>query len=154
MSRISLPDVDLCVAEEGPQVLRGGNQPVLAATRSAAHMDILVPDLFFRYWHTPPRLVPHPWYKPPVSFASEASGGGAKWQRQDGGVGVEWHGRIAKVYWRGSLDEWAMSARGRLCRLAGQRPDLFDVQPLRVAGRALHQWAAFPDEVCARDVRE
>jgi hypothetical protein len=146
MSRVVLPDVDLCVAEEGPQVLRGGNQAVLTATRSAAHMDILVPDLFFRYWETPARLVPHPWYKPPINFASLTAADGSKWQLQDGGVGVEWDARIPKVYWRGTIDEWTISARGRLCRLAGRRPDLFDVQPLRIVGRALHQWLTFPDE--------
>jgi len=141
-ARVRVPDVDICVAEEGPQLLRGGNQPMFAATRSAAHMDILVPDLFFRYWETEAERVPHPWYKPPRNLAKDirTDGGG------DGDVGAPWQQRRARVYWRGSVDEWAMNARGRLCRLAARRPDLFDVQPVRVTGRALHQWALFPNE--------
>ena len=49
---------------------------MFAATRSAAHMDILVPDLFFRYWETEPERVPHPWYKPPRNLANDIRAGG------------------------------------------------------------------------------
>lgn len=44
-----LPILTKQILPKKTQVLRGGMQPVLAATRSTAHMDILVPDLFFRY---------------------------------------------------------------------------------------------------------
>ena len=141
LARVRVPDVDLCVAEEGPQVLRGGNQPVLAATRSSAHMDVLVPDLFFRYWETPPHLVPHPWYKPPFNLASPRvyahTDGGRQHDGEDFEVGLPWEQRTGKAFWRGSIDEWAMNARGRLCRLAARRPDLFDVEPIRITGRGL-----------------
>jgi hypothetical protein len=94
-------------------------------------MDILVPDLFFRYWETESEHVPHPWYKPPLNLARDG-------RVQGGGevvVGAPWEQRRGQVYWRGSVDEWAMNARGRLCRLAARRLDLFDVQPVRVTGR-------------------
>ena len=104
------------------QVLRGGIAPALCTTKSAAHMDILMPDHFFRYWHTPAHRVPHPWYRPPIDLSHPAAAAAAL---------PAWDARVAKVYWRGSVDEWAMSARGRLCRLAVKRRDLFDVEPLR-----------------------
>ena len=136
LARLRLPDLDLCVAEEGPQVLRGGYQPVLAATRSHAHMDLLVPDLFFYLWETPPHLVPHPWYKPPFNLASPlVYAAEARPEGRDFQVGLAWEEREARAFWRGSVDEWAMNARGRLCRLAARRPDIFDVEPIRVVGR-------------------
>jgi hypothetical protein len=100
-------------------------------------MDILVPDLFFRYWETESERVPHPWYKPPLNLARDTDGrvqGGVE-VSQELVVGAPWEQRRGQVYWRGSVDEWAMNARGRLCRLAARRPDLFDVQPVRVTGR-------------------
>lgn len=44
----SLPDVDLCISEEVPQVLKGENRPSFSMTITEAHMDILAPDFFFR----------------------------------------------------------------------------------------------------------
>ena len=138
LARVRLPDVDVCVAEEGPQILRGGYQPMLAATRSHAHMDLLVPDLFFYLWETPPHLVPHPWYKPPFNLASPlVYAGDARPKGRDFQVGLAWEEREGRAFWRGSVDEWAMNARGRLCRLAARRPDIFDVEPIRVVGRGL-----------------
>lgn len=43
-----LPDVDFCVSEEVPQVLKGENLPSFSMTTTDAHMDILAPDFFFR----------------------------------------------------------------------------------------------------------
>jgi len=54
-----------------PQVLKGENKPSLAMTISEAHMDILVPDFFFRYWSRNTGAVPHNWYKPQKKKMSE-----------------------------------------------------------------------------------
>eukprot|EP00960_Hanusia_phi_P040403 754429-Hanusia_phi.AAC.3 len=95
LARVRIPDVDLCVAEETPQTLRGSLLPSLAITKSPAHMDILMPDLFFRYWDTPASLVPHPWYLPPYNWLN-LRGRDERYKR--------WEDRRAKVYWRGSID--------------------------------------------------
>lgn len=49
--------------------------------------DILMPDIFFRYWTVKESDIPHLWYKPPFNWVQQSSF-------------VPWQDRIPKVYWR------------------------------------------------------
>lgn len=123
LDRFKVPDVDMCFSEEAPQLLKGGHAATFAMTKTEVHMDLVIPDYFFRYW--PPKAandVPHRWYKVPRDWSAFALDGAP-----------EWHARIPKVWWRGTVTSW-VTARGQLVRMARNHPDLFDAVALRVIG--------------------
>eukprot|EP00960_Hanusia_phi_P060214 764437-Hanusia_phi.AAC.4 len=133
-----VPDVDMCVSEELPQILKGENHASLSMTISSAHMDIVMPDLFFRYWD-PDSSVPHAWYKPPKDWSEYIQGNVPKWEE-----------RIAKLWWRGTVSSWHMSARGELVKLGMKFPNLIDAKALRVVGPALSETWEGVEEVMAQ----
>jgi hypothetical protein len=64
---VSLPDIDVLVGGEVPEMPHGAKLPILSMTQSVAHMNILYPDTYFLYWDGR-RLPDHAWYRP-LSFA-------------------------------------------------------------------------------------
>jgi hypothetical protein len=110
-------------------------------TKSSAHADILIPDLFFYYWRSgrPPT---HAFYSPP-SFVERTISD------------EEWQGLDPRVYWKGTIAGnppppllvdgagWRMNARGRLVRLARRHPEEVVAEAVRIVGRGLTE---APDE--------
>ena len=144
LQQVRVPDVDVCVRDELPQILKGENVPALASTISDAHMDILAPDLFFRYWSPETEQdedTNHPFYKPPRDWSVAAASAAPPW---DSGA---WARRIPKVWWRGTIESWHMSSRGLLVKLSRQFPDLIDALPLRLVGDALEEEWEGLDEI-------
>jgi len=136
LQQVLLPDIDICLRDELPQIHKGENFPAIASTISDAHMDILAPDLFFRYWSPDieqDEAPGHVFYKPPRDWSVDAARAAPPW---DDGA---WARRTPKVWWRGTVQSWHMSARGLLVKMSRQFPDMIDALPLRLVGDALEE---------------
>ncbi len=119
---VALPDIDVLVGGEVPELPHGAKLPILSMTKSVAHMNILYPDTYFVYWNGR-RLPDHAWYRPPTDFSRlQAS--------------IPWHQRIPKLYWRGTVAGWKSNSRGRVVILGRLHPHLIDALPQRLVNDA------------------
>lgn len=119
---VSLPDIDVLVGGEIPELPHGAKLPILSMTQSVAHMNIMYPDTYFLYWNGR-RLPDHAWYRPPTDFSRAQAA-------------VPWHQRIPKLYWRGTVAGWKSNSRGRVVILGRLHPDLIDALPQRLVNDA------------------
>jgi hypothetical protein len=119
---VALPDIDILVGGEVPELLHGAKMPILSMTQSAAHMNILYPDTMFLYWNGR-RLPDHVWYRPPTDYSRLHSA-------------IPWRKRIPKLYWRGTVAGWKSNSRGRLVILGRLHPHLIDALPQRLVNDA------------------
>jgi len=119
---VALPDIDVLVGGEVPELPHGAKLPILSMTKSTAHMNVLYPDTMFLYW-SGRRLPDHVWYRPPADYSRAASP-------------VPWHSRIPKLYWRGTVAGWKSNSRGRLVILGRLHPQLIDALPQRLVNEA------------------
>ena len=119
---VTLPDIDVLVGGEVPELLHGSKLPILSMTQSVAHMNILYPDTYFLYWNGR-RLPDHLWYRPPTDYSRLHAA-------------AAWHQRIPKLYWRGTVAGWKSNSRGRLVILGRLHPHLIDALPQRLVNDA------------------
>ncbi len=119
---VSLPDIDVLVGGEVPELPHGAKLPILSMTKSVAHMNIMYPDTYFLYWNGR-RLPDHSWYRPPTDFSRIHAA-------------VPWHQRIPKLYWRGTVAGWKSNSRGRVVILGRLHPHLIDALPQRLVNDA------------------
>lgn len=119
---VALPDMDILVGGEVPELPHGAKLPILSMTKSTAHMNILYPDTMFLYWDGL-RLPDHVWYRPPADYSRAHAV-------------VPWHKRIPKLYWRGTVAGWKSNSRGRLVILGRLHPQLIDALPQRLVNEA------------------